>query len=50
MHIIDADIDILIEDTVFCMVLATIWRERDLVEAVRVAIVKATTIAQSLSP
>jgi hypothetical protein len=50
MHIIDADIDILIEDTVFCVVLASTLREADLAEAVRVVIVKATTTAQALRP
>jgi hypothetical protein len=34
MHVIDVDIDILIEDTVFYIVLTTIQKEVDLVEAV----------------
>jgi hypothetical protein len=34
----DVDIDILIEDTVFCVALANIQKEADLVEALRVAI------------
>jgi hypothetical protein len=35
----DIDINILIKDTVSCIVLATIQKESDLVEAVRVAII-----------
>lgn len=39
----EVDIDILIKDTVFCIVLATIQKEADLAEALRVAIMNATT-------
>ena len=35
MHLMDIDIDILIEDIVFYMVLATIQKEVDLVKAVQ---------------
>ena len=35
MYIMDIDIDILIEDTVFFIVLATVQREADLVEAIQ---------------
>jgi hypothetical protein len=44
----DVDIDNLIEDTVFYIVLATVQKEAD-AEAVQVVIIKATT-AQALSP
>ena len=37
--LLDVDINILIKDTVSCIVLATIQKESDLVEAVRVAII-----------
>ena len=35
MHAMDADIDIPIENSVFCIVLAAIQKEADLVEAVQ---------------
>jgi hypothetical protein len=42
-HVMDVDINILIDNTVFYIVLATIQKEADLVEAVRIAIIKAAT-------
>jgi len=42
MHMIDININILIKDTVFCIVLVTIQKETDLVKAVQVVIIKAT--------
>jgi hypothetical protein len=42
-HVIDVDINILNKDTMSCIVFATIQKEVDLVEDVRVAIIKTTT-------
>jgi hypothetical protein len=39
----DVDTDILIENTVFCIVLATIQKEADLVKDVQVAVIKTTS-------
>jgi hypothetical protein len=48
MYTIDVDIDNLIEDIVFYAVFAAVQNKADLVEAVQVVIIKATT-AQALS-
>jgi hypothetical protein len=39
----DVDIDILIENAVFYIILATLQKEADLIEAEQVAIIKVTT-------